>query len=76
MPPDLIQAIERWRSKFQDLDRSAAIRTLIELGLHAGRKKNQVYDPEGYRHFDRKVPLTKRRPRPPAARPPLLRVVT
>jgi hypothetical protein len=76
MPPDVMAAIDRFAGKFADLDRSAAIRALVELGLRAGRKKNQVYDPKGYRHFDRKVPLTKRRPRPPAARPPLLRVVT
>jgi hypothetical protein len=76
MPPDVMQAIERWAAKFQDLDRSAAIRSLIELGLHAGRKKGRVFDPKGYKHYDRKVPLAERRPRPPVTRPPLLRVVS
>ena len=76
MPPDIIQAIDRWAAKFQNLDRSAAIRALVELGLHAGRRKNQVSDPKGYKHHDRKVPLARRRPRPPVGRPPLLRVVS
>jgi hypothetical protein len=77
MPPDIIQAIERWAGKFHDLDRSAAIRALVELGLHAGRRKDRVFDPKGYKHHDRKVPLAKRRPRPPVGRPPpLLRVVS
>jgi hypothetical protein len=76
MPPDIIQAIDRWATKFHDLDRSAAIRALVELGLHAGRRKNQVFDPKGCKHHERKVPLAKRRPRPPAAHPPVLRVVS
>ena len=76
MPPAVIGAIDRWAAKFADLDRSGAIRALVELGLRAGRKQDRVFDPKGYRHHDRKVPLTKRRPRPPAPRPPLLRVVT
>ncbi len=41
-----------------------------------GGKKDHVFDPKGYRSYERKVPLAKRRPRPPAARPPLLRVVS
>ena len=77
MPPDIIQAIDRWAGKFQDLDRSAAIGALVELGLHAGRKRDRVFDPKGYKHHERKVPLAKRRPRPPVGRPPpLLRVVS
>jgi hypothetical protein len=75
MPPDIIQAVDRLAAKFQDLDRSAAIRSLIELGLRAGRKKNQVVDPKGYRSYDRKAPLAKRRRPPPAASAPLLRLV-
>jgi hypothetical protein len=75
MPPDLIQAVDRWAGKFHDLDRSAAIRALVELGLRAGRKKNQVFDPKGYRQHERKLPVAKPRPRPPAGRP-LLRVVS
>ncbi len=47
MPPDIIQAIERWAAKSQDLDRSAAIRSLVELGLHAGRKKRPRVRSEG-----------------------------
>jgi hypothetical protein len=74
-PPDLIQAVDRWAGKFQNLDRSAAIRALIELGLRAGRKSNQVFDPKGYRQHERKVPLAKRRRPPPAASAPLLRLV-
>lgn len=73
IPVGVIESVERWASKFQDLDRSAAIRALVELGLHAGRKRNQVFDPKGYKQHDRKVPLAKRRRRP---RPPLLRVVS
>jgi hypothetical protein len=76
MPLHVIEAIERWASKFQDLDRSRAIRTLVELGLHAGRKKDHVLDPKGFRLHDRKVPLAKRRPRPSVTRPPVLRVVS
>ncbi len=72
MPPDVIAAIDRWAAKFADLDRSAAIRVLVDIGLRVGRKRNQVIDPKGYRHHDRKVPLAKRRRR---ARPPVLRVV-
>ncbi len=72
MPPDVIAAIDRFAAKFQDLDRSAAIRALVELGLHVGRKRNQVVDPKGYRGHDRKVPLAKRRRRP---RPPVLRLI-
>jgi hypothetical protein len=75
MPPDIIQAINRWAAKFHDLDRSAAIRALVELGLHAGRRRDQVFDPKGFRRHDRKVPLAKRRRRPPASHPPLLRLV-
>jgi hypothetical protein len=37
MPVGVIEAIERWAAKFQDLDRSAAIRALVEPGLRAGR---------------------------------------
>ena len=72
MPPDVIAAIDRWAAKFADLDRSAAIRVLVDIGLHVGRKRNHVVDPKGYRLHDRKVPLAKRRSRP---RPPLLRLV-
>jgi hypothetical protein len=75
MPADLIQAIERFAAKFQDLDRSSAIRALVELGLRAGRKKNQAVDPKGYRLHERKVPLAKRRRPPPAASAPLLWLV-
>jgi hypothetical protein len=72
MPPDVIQAIERWAAKFADLDRSSAIRALVELGLRAGRKRNEILDPKGFRQHVRKTPLAKRRRRP---RPPLLRLV-
>jgi len=72
MPPDVLQAIERWARKFQDLDRSSAIRALVELGLHAGRKRNEILDPKGFRQHVRKTPLAKRRRRP---QPPLLRLV-
>ena len=75
MPADLIQAIDRFAGKFADLSRSQAIRALIELGLRAGRKSNQVVDPKGYRSYDRKVLLAKRRRPPPAASAPLLRLV-
>jgi len=75
MPPDVIQAVDRLAAKFQDLDRSAAIRSLIELGLRAGRKSNQVVDPKKYRSYDRKAPLAKRRRPPPAASAPLLWLV-
>jgi len=75
MPPDVIESIERWASKFQDLDRSAAIRALVQLGLRAGRKSNQVVDPKGYRSYDRKAPLAKRLRPAPAASAPLLRLV-
>jgi len=75
MPAGLIESIERWARKFQDLDRSSAIRALVELGLRAGRKKNQAVDPKGYRLHERKVPLAKRRRPPPAASAPLLRLV-
>jgi hypothetical protein len=61
MPRDVIQAVNRWASKFQNLRHSAAIRTLVELGLHAGRKKDHVFDPKGFRLHERKVPLAKRR---------------
>ena len=77
VPPDVIQAIDRWAAKFQDLDRSSAIRALVQLGLRAGRKKNQVFDPKRHRGHARKVPLAKRRRRPrpdeheaPPASPP------
>ena len=77
MPPDVLAAIDRWATKFQDLDRSSAIRALLELGLRAGRKKNQVFDPKRHRGYARKVPLAKRRRRPrpdeheaPPASPP------
>jgi hypothetical protein len=74
VPPDVLAAIERFRGKFHGLGLSSAVRALVELGLHAGRKRNQVVDPKRYRQFDRKVPLaTKRRPRP---RPPVLRIVS
>src|SRR5258708_2845830 len=77
MPSGVIQAIDRWAARFTDLDRSAAIRALVELGLRAGRKRNRGFDPKGYRHHDRKVPLAKRRrPRPPAGHPPQLRNVS
>jgi hypothetical protein len=79
MPPDIIQAIDRWAGKFQDLDRSAAIRALIELGLRAGRRKNEVYDPKGYRQHERKLLLAKRRrlaSTKAQPRPPLLRVIS
>jgi hypothetical protein len=78
MPPDLIQAIDRWAAKFADLDRSAAIRALLELGLRAGRKHNQAIDPKGYRLHDRKVLLAKRRrlaSTKAQPRPPVLRIV-
>jgi hypothetical protein len=75
MPIDVLAAIDRFAAKFADLDRSAAIRALVELGLRAGRKRNEVTDPKGYRNHVRKVPLAKRRPRPPVTRPPL-RVVS
>jgi hypothetical protein len=75
MPVDVLAVIERWAGKFAGLDRSAAIRALIELGLHAGRKHNQAIDPKGYRLHERKVLLAKRRRPPPAASAPLLRLV-
>jgi hypothetical protein len=75
VPVDLIAAIERWASKFHGLDRSAAIRALLSLGLEAGRKRNEVIDPKRYRQHARKAPLVKRRRRPPAASAPLLRLV-
>ncbi len=75
MPADLIQAIDRWAGKFQDLDRSSAIRALLELGLRAGRKRNEAVDPKGYRLHKRKMPLAKRGRPPPAASAPLLRLV-
>src|SRR5260370_9101411 len=76
MPAGVIQAIDRWAAKFQDLERSAAIRALVDLGLRAEREKDRVFDPKGYKHHERKVPLAKRRPPPPAARPPLLRAAS
>jgi hypothetical protein len=75
IPPHIIEAIDRWAGKFRDLGRPAAIRALLELGLRAGRKKNEAVDPKGYRLHERKVPLAKRRRPPPAASPPLLRLV-
>jgi|SRR5712671_554458 len=75
MPADVIQAINRWAGKFVNLDRSAAIRALVELGLHAGRRKDHVFDPKGYRQHEHKAPLAKRRRPPPAASAPLLRLV-
>jgi hypothetical protein len=75
MPADLIQAIDRFADKFADLSRSQAIRALIDIGLHAGRKRNEVTDPKRYRGYVRKVPLAKRRRPPPAASAPVLRIV-
>jgi hypothetical protein len=78
MPADLIESIERWARKFQDLDRSAAIRALLELGLRAGRRKNEAIDPKGYRLHERKAPLAKRRrlaSTKAQPRPPVLRIV-
>jgi hypothetical protein len=75
IPPHIIEAIDRWAGKFRDMGRPAAIRALIELGLRAGRKSNQVVDPKKYRSYDRKAPLAKRRRPPPAASAPLLRLV-
>jgi hypothetical protein len=75
MPLSLINDIESWAAKFEKLDRSAAVRALIELGLRAGRKTNQVLDPKGYRCHDRKIPPVKRPP-PGAVSPTRLRVVS
>jgi hypothetical protein len=78
MPADLIQAIDRFAGKFADLSRSQAIRALIDIGLHAGRKRNEVIDPKGHRLHERKVVLAKRRrlaSTKAQPRPPLLRLV-
>ncbi len=40
-------------------------------GSRRPRKRNLVFDPKGYKRFEPKVALAKRRPRPP-----VLRVVT
>jgi hypothetical protein len=78
MPAGVIQAIDRFAGKFADLSRSQAIRALIDIGLHAGRRRNEVIDPKGHRLHVRKAPLAKRRclastkSQPP---PPLLRIV-
>jgi hypothetical protein len=76
VPADVLAAVERFRGKFQGLDRSAAIRALIELGLHAGRRRNEILDPKGCRGYERKAPLAKRRRPPPAAAAPMLRIVS
>jgi hypothetical protein len=41
MPPDILAAIDRFAGKFAGLSRSQAIRALIDIGLHAGRKRNE-----------------------------------
>jgi hypothetical protein len=78
MPAGVIDAIDRWAAKFHELDRSAAVRALVELGLRAGRKHDRAIDPKGYRQHERKVPLAKRRrlaSTKAQPRPPLLRLV-
>ncbi len=42
-------------------------------GSRRPRKRNLVFDPKGYKRYEPKVALAKRRPRP---RPPVLRVVS
>jgi hypothetical protein len=73
VPKHMIESIDRFADKFHDTDRSSVVRALVDIGLHAGRKRNHVVDPKGFRQHDRKVPLGKRRRRP---RPPVLRVVS
>jgi hypothetical protein len=53
MPLGLINDIESWAAKFEKLDRSAAMRALVALGLRAGRRQNCILDPKGYKRHDR-----------------------
>jgi hypothetical protein len=48
---------------------TAAVRALVELGLHAGRRRNDILDPKGFQRYERKVALAgRRRPRRPVLR--------
>jgi hypothetical protein len=71
VPPSLLAAIAAWQAKFADLDNAAALRALLVIGLHQGRRRRRIIDPATYRQYDR----TATPPRDRAARSPVLHLV-
>jgi len=59
VPKSLLERIDRWAGRFEDMDRSAALRCLFAIGLNRSRSKAAtVYDPKGSK------------PHPPSGRTP------
>jgi hypothetical protein len=57
VPKSMLDRIDRWSGRFEAMDRSAALRSLLNLGLNRSRgKPATVYDPKGFKahHAKRK----------------------
>jgi hypothetical protein len=62
VPKFLLDRIDRWAGRFDDMDRSTVLRCLLNLGLSRSRgKPTTVYDPKGFKahHAKRKVAAPK-----------------
>jgi hypothetical protein len=74
VPKFLLDRIHRWAGRFDGMDRSVALRCLLDLGLQRSHgKPATVYDPKRFRAHHAKRTATSK-PVPPAApispRPP------
>lgn len=53
LPKSMIDHIDRWAARFDDMDRSTAVRCLLRLGLRS--KARTVYDPKARKSHQAKV---------------------
>jgi len=77
IPKPLLDRIDRWAGRFDDMDRSTALRCLLGLGLQRSRgKPATVIDPKRFRaHHAKRTAAPKPMPSAPAVspRPPVER---
>src|SRR5262245_51695618 len=62
LPKSLLDRIDRWASRFDDMDRSTALRCLLGLGFgrSSRSKAPTVYDPKGLKaHHSKRVSASK-----------------
>jgi len=65
VPKSLLDRIDRWAGRFDDMDRSTALRCLLGIGLNRSRSKAAtVYDPKGLKaHHNKRKHVAPQVPR-------------